>query len=122
MSTIDVSKRAVRSDIPEHLIWRHSFAAFTSELDDPYVAVGRHSEVHANPHVIGYRSQVAPYHLGHRRSHLPRHAPRRREITIVVEEFVQRCRNLRMAAGESNRFNTHINFAVAYLPLQWDHA
>src|ERR1700754_3848596 len=41
MSTSDISKRPVRPDIPAHLIWPHSFAAFTSELDDPYVAVSR---------------------------------------------------------------------------------
>jgi cytochrome P450 len=37
----DITARAVRSDIPEALVWRKSFAAFTAELDDPYVAVSR---------------------------------------------------------------------------------
>jgi cytochrome P450 len=81
---------------------------------------GRNSKLHPNPHTIDIerKSRHVTFGTG-AHTCLGMHLARR-EITIVVEEFVKRFKNLRMASGKAYKFNTHINFAVSYLPLEWD--
>jgi cytochrome P450 len=81
---------------------------------------GRNSKLHPNPHVIDIerKSRHITFGIG-AHTCLGMHLARR-EITVVVEEFVKRFKNLRIREGETYKYHTHINFAVAYLPLQWD--
>lgn len=44
-----VGLQAVPSHVPQELVWDHDFAAYLSELDDPYLAGGR---LHDGPGVI----------------------------------------------------------------------
>lgn len=44
----------------------------------------------------------------------------KREIHFVLEEFLSRFRNIRMATGETCRYHTGRTFGVEYLPLEWD--
>jgi cytochrome P450 len=44
----------------------------------------------------------------------------KREIKIVLEIFLSRCSNIRMAAGERHQFHVGSVFGIDHLPLQWD--
>lgn len=44
----------------------------------------------------------------------------KRELKIVVEEFLARFRNIRIKPGEQYRYHTGRTFGVEYLPLVWD--
>lgn len=44
----------------------------------------------------------------------------KRELKIVVEEFLTRFRNIRIKPGEQYRYHTGRTFGVEYLPLEWD--
>jgi len=46
----------------------------------------------------------------------------KRELRFVVEEFLSRFRNIRIADGETYRYHTGRTFGVEYLPLVWDAA
>ena len=46
----------------------------------------------------------------------------KRELRFVVEEFLSRFRNIRIAEGETYRYHTGRTFGVEYLPLVWDAA
>ena len=46
----------------------------------------------------------------------------KRELRIVVEEFLKRFRNIRIKPGESYRYHTGRTFGIDYLPLVWDKA
>lgn len=46
----------------------------------------------------------------------------KREIRIVLEAFLTRFRNIRLAEGTSYRFHTGRTFGVDYLPIEWDRA
>jgi cytochrome P450 len=46
----------------------------------------------------------------------------KRELRIVVEEFLARFRNIRIREGEGYRYHTGQTFGLEYLPLVWDRA
>lgn len=46
----------------------------------------------------------------------------KRELRIVIEEFLSRFRNIRIREGETYRYHTGRTFGVEYLPLVWDAA
>ena len=44
----------------------------------------------------------------------------KRELKIVVEEFLTRFNNIRIKDGDAYRYHTGRTFGVDYLPLTWD--
>lgn len=44
----------------------------------------------------------------------------RREVRYVLEEFLKRFRNIRIASGKKPRWQTNGTWAFDYLPLTWD--
>ena len=46
----------------------------------------------------------------------------KRELRIVVEEFLKHFRNIRIKDGETYRYHTGRTFGIDYLPLTWDKA
>ena len=44
----------------------------------------------------------------------------KRELRTVVEEFLKRFRNIRIAEGDAYRYHTGRTFGMDYLPLVWD--
>ena len=46
----------------------------------------------------------------------------KREICVVLEEFLKRFRNIRIREGETYRYHTPSGFGVDYLPIVWDRA
>jgi cytochrome P450 len=88
------------------------------ELHLPLPLAGRDSRVYDDPHRIDIDRN--PRHLTFGSgphvclgAHLAR-----REICIVVDEFLRRFRSIRLRDGEAYRYHTYVNFAVDYLPLE----
>ncbi len=44
----------------------------------------------------------------------------KREIKVVLEIFLSRCRNIRIPAGESHSYHVGSVFGIDRLPLEWD--
>jgi cytochrome P450 len=44
----------------------------------------------------------------------------KREIRIVMEEFLKRFDNIRMRQSETYKYHTGRTFGIDYLPLVWD--
>ena len=44
----------------------------------------------------------------------------KRELQVVIAEFLSRFRNIRIKPGEAYRYHTGRTFGVEYLPLVWD--
>lgn len=90
------------------------------EIHLPTPLAGRDPNVYANPHVIDIDRKPRHITFGTgAHTCLGIHLAKR-EIRIVVEEFVKRFRNIRMRAGETYKYHTGRTFGVDYLPLQWD--
>jgi cytochrome P450 len=90
------------------------------EIHLPTPLAGRDRNIYADPHVIDIERK--PRHITFGTGahlclgiHLAK-----REIRIVVEEFLKRFRNIRIRDGETYRFHTGRTFGVDYLPIQWD--
>ena len=90
------------------------------EINLPIFLANRDPGVHANPHVVDIDRK--PRHINFGTGvhiclaiHLAK-----REIRIVVEEFLKRFRNIRIRQGESYRYHTGRTFGMEYLPLEWD--
>jgi len=86
----------------------------------PTFLASRDPREFANPHQVDIDRQ--PRHVTLARgvhvclgAHLAR-----REIKIVLEEFLSRFSNIRLAEGERPRWHTESVWGVDYLPLVWD--
>jgi cytochrome P450 len=90
------------------------------EIHLPTPLAGRDPSVYADPHVIDIDRK--PRHISFgtgAHTCLGIHLAKR-EIRIVLEEFLGRFRDIRIRDGESYKFHTGRTFGVDYLPLQWD--
>lgn len=86
----------------------------------PNYLASRDAREFADPHVIDIDRR--PRHVTLARgihfclgAHLAR-----REIKIVLEEFLSRFSNIRIPQGERERWHTQAVWGVDYLPLEWD--
>lgn len=92
------------------------------EINLPLCLANRDPNVFADPHDVDIDRK--PRHLAFGTGvhtclgvHLAR-----REVRIVVEEILERFRNIRIRSGETYRFHGGRTFGVDYLPLEWDAA
>lgn len=92
------------------------------EIHLPTPLAGRDPGVYADPHKIDIDRK--PRHLTFgtgAHTCLGIHLAKR-EIRIVLEEFLKRFRNIRIRAAETYRFHTGRTFGLDYLPLEWERA
>ena len=90
------------------------------EVNMPLSLAGRDPLVFENPHVVDIdrKSRHIAFGTGTHNClgiHLAK-----RELRIVVEEFLARFRNIRLKPGETRRYHTGRTFGLEYLPLVWD--
>jgi cytochrome P450 len=90
------------------------------EVNMPLSLAGRDPLVFENPHVVDIdrKSRHIAFGTGTHNClgiHLAK-----RELRIVVEEFLARFRNIRVKPGETRRYHTGRTFGLEYLPLVWD--
>jgi cytochrome P450 len=90
------------------------------EVNLPLALANRDPAVFADPHAVDIdrKSRHIAFGTGTHNClgvHLAK-----REIRIVIEEFLNRFRNIRVRKGETIRYHTGRTFGIEYLPLTWD--
>ncbi len=92
------------------------------EINLPLALANRDPALYENPHVVDIDRKSRHINFGTgAHSCLGIHLAKR-EIRIVLEEFLSHFHNIRIADGETYRFHTGRTFGVDYLPLCWDQA
>jgi cytochrome P450 len=90
------------------------------EINLPLALANRDPALYEHPHVVDIDRKSRHINFGTgAHSCLGIHLAKR-EIRIVLEEFLAHFRNIRIAEGEVYRFHTGRTFGVDYLPLCWD--
>ena len=90
------------------------------EIHLPLALANRDPRVFENPHAVDIARK--PRHLGFgtgTHNCLGIHLAKR-ELKIVIEQFLVRFRNIRIKYGDKYRYHTGRTFGVDYLPLVWD--
>jgi cytochrome P450 len=90
------------------------------EINLPISLANRDPSVHANPHVVDIDRKPRHINFGTGVHFCLAIHLAKREIRIVVEEFLKRFRNIRIREGESYRYHTGRIFGIDYMPLVWD--
>lgn len=113
--SVVVTHREVAKDLTFHGVPMRK----GEEINLPLSLANRDPEVFPNPHVVDIDRK--PRHLCFGTGahfclgvHLAK-----REIRIVLEEFLQRFRDIRIPDGETYRYHTGRTFGIDYLPLAW---
>ncbi len=92
------------------------------EINMPLSLANRDPKMFPNPHVVDIDRKPRHLALGTgAHTCLGMHLAKR-ELRIVVEEFLGRFRNIRIRKGETYRYHTGRTFGVDFLPLEWDAA
>lgn len=92
------------------------------EINLPLALANRDPSLYDNPHIIDFERKSRHINFGTgAHSCLGVHLAKR-EIRIVLEEFLARFANIRMIDGEQYRYHTGRTFGVDYLPICWDDA
>jgi cytochrome P450 len=90
------------------------------EINLPLSLANRDPRVFPNPHIVDIDRKPRQIAFGTgAHSCLGIHLAKR-EIRVVVEEFLRRFRNIRIAEGETYQFHTGRTFGIDWLPLVWD--
>jgi len=92
------------------------------EVNLPIMLADRDPSVFPNPHVVDIDRKPRHINFGTgAHTCLGLHLAKR-EIRIVIEEFLKRFRNIRIKPGETYRYHTGRTFGIDCLPLVWDKA
>lgn len=114
--SVVVTHRRVRSDYEFHGVPLKA----GEEIMMPIMLADRDPAVFENPHVVDIERK--PRHINFAtgvHTCLGLHLAKR-ELRIVVEEFLAKFRNIRIKPGEIYRYHSVGTFGVDYLPLTWD--
>jgi cytochrome P450 len=114
--SVVVTHRAVAKDCSFHGVPMRK----GDEVNLPLALANRDPRVFAEPHVVDVNRKPRHLALGTgTHTCLGMHVARR-EIRVVLEEFLKRCHNIRIPVGDVYRFHTGRTFGIDYLPLVWD--
>ena len=114
--SVVVTHRSVREDYVFHGVPMKK----GEEVMLPIMLADRDPAVFANPHEVDIDRK--PRHINFAtgtHSCLGIHLAKR-ELRIVLEEFLKRFRNIRIKPGEHYEYHSVGTFGVDYLPLVWD--
>ncbi len=90
------------------------------EINLPLALANRDPGVFPNPHLVDIDRKARHLAFGTGAHNCLGIHIAKREVRTVIEEFLQRFRNIRIKHGETYKFHTGRTFGVDYLPLQWD--
>ena len=114
--SVSVTHRQVRTDHVFHGVPMKQ----GEEVMLPVSLADRDPAVFANPHEVDVDRKSRHINFGTgTHSCLGVHLAKR-ELRIVLEEFLGTFRNIRIKPGEACRYHTVGTFGVDYLPLDWD--
>jgi len=114
--SIVITHRVVREDFRFHGVPMRS----GQEVNLPLALANRDPAVFANPHQVDIDRKPRHIAFGTGTHICLGLYLAKREIRIVVEEFLRRFRHIRIRPGESYRYHTGRTFGIDYLPLAWD--
>lgn len=90
------------------------------EIHLPIALADRDPRMFKNPHVVDIDRKPRHINFGTgAHTCLGLHLAKR-ELRIVVDEFLKRFRNIRIRKAETYRYHTGRTFGIEYLPLVWD--
>ena len=92
------------------------------EINLPLALANRDPAVFADPHSVDITRNARHVAFGTGTHNCLGIHLAKREIRIVLEEFLARFKNIRIADGETYRYHTGRTFGVEFLPLVWDKA
>lgn len=114
--SVSITHRMVREDFTFHGVQMKK----GDEVNLPTTLADRDPAVFANPHEMDVERR--PRHIAFATGthnclgiHLAK-----RELRIVLDEFLTSFRNIRIKPGEAYRYHTGRSFGIDYLPLVWD--
>jgi len=114
--SVVVTHRVVAQDFVFHGVPMHK----GEEINMPLSLANRDPKMFPNPHVVDIDRKPRQIAFGTgAHTCLGIHLAKR-EIRIVVEEFLKRFHNLRIRKGETYKYHTGRTFGVDYLPFEWD--
>lgn len=114
--SVVVTHRQVREDFTFHGVEMKA----GEEVNLPISLADRDPAVFANPHEVDVDRKPRHINFGTGvHACLGIHLAKR-ELRIVIEEFLKRFRNIRIKPGETYRYHTGRTFGIDYLPLVWD--
>jgi cytochrome P450 len=114
--SVSLTHRCVREDFVFHGVPMKK----GEEVNLPTTLANRDPTVFVNPHDfdIGRKPRHIAFGTGTHNCLGINLA--KREIRVVLEEFLTSFRNIRIREGETYRFHTGRSFGIDYLPLTWD--
>ena len=90
------------------------------EIHLPIALADRDPSMFENPHVVDIDRKSRHINFGTGTHNCLGVHLAKRELRIVIEEFLGRFRNIRIKDGEAYRYHTGRTFGIEYLPLVWD--
>jgi cytochrome P450 len=90
------------------------------EINLPLALAGRDPALFDDPHSIDIDRKARHLSFGTGTHNCLGVHLAKRELRIVIEEFLGRFRNIRLHPGEACRHHTGRTFGMDYLPLEWD--
>ena len=114
--SVVVTHREVRGDFVFHGVHMKK----GEEVNLPLALAGRDPAVFADPHEIDIDRKPRHIAFGTGTHNCLGIHLAKRELRIVIEEFLTRFRNIRIKPGETRRYHTGRTFGLEYLPLEWD--
>lgn len=114
--SVVVTHREVRNDFTFHGVPMKK----GEEVNMPLALADRDPSVFANPHEIDLDRKPRHVAFGTGTHNCLGIHLAKRELRIVIEEFLKRFRNIRIKPGETRRYHTGRTFGMEYLPLVWD--
>ena len=113
--SVVITHRQVREDFTFHGVEMKA----GEEVNLPISLADRDPAVFDNPHEVDIDRKPRHINFGTGvHTCLGIHLAKR-ELRIVVEEFLKRFRNIRIKPGETYRYHTGRTFGIDYLPLVW---
>lgn len=114
--SVVVTHRQLREDFTFHGVEMKQ----GEEINLPIALADRDPEVFANPHEVDIDRRARHINFGTGVHNCLGIHLAKREMRVVIEEFLRNFRNIRIKPGETYRYHTGRTFGIEYLPLEWD--
>ena len=114
--SVVITHRQVAKDLTFHGIPMRK----GEEVNMPLMLADRDPSVFPNPHVVDIDRKPRHINFGTGVHNCLGVHLAKREIRIVIDEFLKRFKNIRIEPGETYRYHTGRTFGIDYLPLIWD--
>lgn len=116
--SVVITHREVKQDFTFHGVAMKK----GEEVHMPLSLADRDPSVFADPHTVDIERKSRHIAFGTGTHNCLGIHLAKRELRMVLEEFLGRFRNIRIKEGETYRYHTGRTFGIDYLPIVWDPA